>query len=133
MRSYDELAELKTLEDRYDYLRLNGDVGDRTFGGERWLNQKFYTSREWRSTRHRIIVRDNGNDLGVEGFELEGLIFIHHINPITSDDIKNHPEVLVDPNNLISVSFRTHNAIHYGSWDQIAPAVDRRPGDTRLW
>ena len=133
MRSYSELVELKTLEERYKYLQLNGAVADRTFGGERRLNQRFYTSREWRRVRHKIIIRDDGNDLGVEGYQIGGLILIHHINPITPDDIRDRPEVLVDPDNLISVAYRTHNAIHYGNWDQIADPVERKPGDTRLW
>jgi hypothetical protein len=133
-RTYRRLRQLPTIKERYDYLRLNGRVSEPTFGFERWINQRFYTSREWRDLRHAIIVRDNGCDLGVEGYEIHGDPVIHHMNPITAHDLRQHDESVLDPEFLITCSLRTHNAIHYGDERQLPrPFVPRRPGDTKLW
>lgn len=134
IRRYRELQQLHTIEDRYAYLRLNGRVSDPTFGFDRWMNQQFYRSREWRRIRDFVIVRDNGCDLGVEGFPIQGDPYIHHMNPMTAMDIRHHREEILDPEFLIICSLRTHNAIHYGDERQLPrPYVPRRPGDTKLW
>jgi len=133
-RSYSELRRLSTFEERFRYLALRGRVGDQTFGYNRWVNQDFYTSREWRQTRNDIIVRDNGCDLGIEGYEIHKGLYIHHINPITVAQIEAGDDCLFDPDNLITVAHRTHNAIHYGDESLLPkPLVERRPGDTKLW
>ena len=133
-RTYRELQPLDTIEDRYKYLKLNGRVGDPTFGFDRWMNQRFYTSREWRDLRSFVIVRDNGCDLGVDGYEIRGNPYIHHMNPMTARNIRSHDEEILDPDFLITCSLRTHNAIHYGDERQLPrPLVPRRPGDTKLW
>lgn len=113
LKTYSELLELETFEDRYTYLRLDGNVGVETFGFDRYMNQQFYKSREWKQLRSYIIVRDNGCDLGVLGHEIHGRILIHHMNPITQKDIMHGTEQLMNPEYLISVSLDTHNAIHY--------------------
>lgn len=134
VRSYRELRRLETLEDRYAYLRVTSAVGIETFGFERWLNQAFYTSTQWKHTRQQVIARDRGCDLGVEGYELFDRIVIHHMNPITVDQVTQGDPAILDPEYLISVSHRTHNAIHYGDERLLVKApVDRRPGDTKLW
>lgn len=133
-RTYSELLQLSSFEDRFDYLKLRGVVGESTFGFERHLNQKFYTSREWRRTRDEVITRDYGRDLALPGFEIHGRVLIHHMNPITPDDIAHGNQAILDPEYLISVTHNTHNAIHYGDKHLLAlPVVERRPGDTRLW
>lgn len=135
IKTYLELSELKTFEERFKYLQMNSFVGDVTFGYERYLNQKFYTSKEWRKVRRDVIIRDNGCDLGIPGRELVGKVYIHHINPITPKDIANQNlSALLDPDNLITVSFETHQAIHYGDISQTTnlPA-ERKPGDTCPW
>lgn len=133
-RSYSELRQLETFEERFRYLALKGNVGQSTFGFDRWVNQGFYTSREWRQARDGIIVRDNGCDLGLEGFEIHRGLYIHHLNPITLEQLEAGDDCLLDPNNLITVTHRTHNAIHYGDERQLPlRPVDRRPGDTKLW
>lgn len=133
-RTYSELAELDTFEDRYNYLRLRGEVGEPTFGSERWINQEFYRSREWKQIRHFVIVRDNGCDLGIDDREIFDSVHIHHINPMTPEDIIHGEEWIIDPEYLISTSHRTHNAIHYGDASLLAqPYVERQPGDTLLW
>ena len=133
-RNYRELRQLSTFEERFHYLALRGNVGQPTFGFDRWVNQGFYTSREWRQARDRIIVRDEGCDLGIEGYEIHDRIYIHHINPITLAQLESGDPCLLDPDNLISVTHRTHNAIHYGD-ERLLPRklVDRSPGDTKLW
>ena len=135
MKTYSELIKLTTFRDRFIYLKLGGKVGEDTFGFNRYLNQYFYTSSEWRQLRNSIIVRDNGCDLGIEGYEIGSDILIHHIEPITINDIKNRDNKLLDPNNLICVSKRTHNAIHFGDesilYDNIV--VDRFANDTSPW
>lgn len=133
-RSYDELRRLTTFEDRFRYLSLAGIVGEQTFGGERYLNQRFYNSSPWRRVRDFIIVRDGGCDLGFPGREIYGSVYIHHINPIQPEDLKFGRESLLDPDNLITVSFRTHNAIHYGDESLLVKEyVERTPGDTKEW
>lgn len=134
IKSYSKLVKCETFEDRYRYLALRGVVGDPTFGFERYLNQSFYNSSEWRRMRQIVIVRDNGCDLGIEGRELNSSIYIHHMNPMKVSDLKNLRFDLLDPEFLISVSHRTHNAIHYGDERQLQKEfVERQPGDTKLW
>jgi hypothetical protein len=120
--------------ERFQYLALRGEVGTATFGFDRYLNQQFYRSREWRNLRHAIIVRDNGCDLGIDGYEINESIYIHHLNPMTVADIELSDPRILDPENLICVTHRTHNAIHYGN-ERLLPRriVERRPGDTKLW
>lgn len=134
IRTYSELSNLQTFKERFDYLKLNGKVGEDTFGHSRFLNQDFYSSPEWRRTRRNIIVRDNGCDMGLEGYSIQGRIYVHHINPITVDDILERRPCLFDPENLICVSSMTHEAITYGIED-ILPTdpVIRRPNDTCPW
>lgn len=134
IRSYREMRQLRTFKERFEYLSLKGVVGESTFGFDRYINQKFYRSTEWRTLRSKIIVRDNGCDLGVEGYEIVGRILIHHINPIGVEHIKHSDEALFDPDNLISVTHQTHNAIHYGDESLLSkPLVERRKNDTKLW
>lgn len=134
IRMYSDLRYRPTLEERFDYLSLGGRVGETTFGFDRWINQQFYRSREWRLIRNHVIARDNGFDLGAEDAPLVGAHLIHHMNPLTLDDIEEATENLLDPEFLITTSLRTHNAIHYGDKRQLPrPFVDRTPGDTRLW
>lgn len=134
IRTYSELITLPTFEERFRYLKLNGTVGGKTFGHERYLNQKFYTSQEWRSLRRQIIIRDNGCDLGVEGLDIRGPIFIHHINPILAEDIIHCSEYLMNPEYLICVSKQTHNAIHYGDINlSNTTFVERTKNDTCPW
>ena len=122
------------LEDRINYLRLYGSVGDDTFGFERYLNQKFYHSKEWRQLRDHIILRDNGCDLGHPDFPISGRILIHHLNPILSEDIVESSDFLLNPEYLVSVSFDTHNLIHYGfEQNDVPKQTERFKGDTLLW
>lgn len=134
IRTYKELRRLETFEDRYNYLKLQGVVGASTFGFDRWMNQAFYTSREWRLIRNHIIVRDNGCDLGIDGYEMHDRIYIHHINPMSVAHIAQGDEDTLDPEYLIATSHRTHNAIHYGDEKLLRqPLVPRSAGDTKLW
>lgn len=134
IRSYSELSRLRNFEDRYRYLALRGNVGSSTFGFDRYVNQMFYSSRQWKLVRRDIIVRDNGCDLGVDGYEIYDRIIIHHMNPMTVDDISNGDSSVLDPEFLICVTHKTHNAIHYGDERQLPrPLVERRHGDTLLW
>lgn len=134
MRTYTELCSLDTLEDRFEYLVLRGGVADSTFGYDRYINQQFYHSREWRQIRSFVIVRDNGWDLGVPDFPMRGAPQIHHMNPLTIEDFDEATENLLDPEFLISASHRTHNAIHYGDQSQLPRGlVERVSGDTRPW
>lgn len=134
LRSYRELLQKKSFEDRFDYLKLAGQVGSDTFGYDRYLNQMFYHSPAWQETRREIILRDNGCDLGVAGYDIYTPIHVHHLNPLTVEDIENLRDICFDPDNLICTSFKTHNAIHYGSEKNIPKiAIERRPGDTCLW
>ena len=134
VRTYSEMRRLNTFEERFEYLKLNGSVGRSTFGYDRYINQKFYTSREWRNLRHQIIVRDNGMDLGIEDHEISGSVLIHHMNPITAEHIQHNDPDILNPEFLITVSHNTHNAIHFGDASLLPrPFVERRPGDTILW
>lgn len=133
MKSYSEIKQLKTFEERLKYLSENGEVGHETFGFNRYLNQAFYKSKEWLAIRKKIIIRDLGCDLGVEGHDIYKNIIIHHINPITEDDIINRCQNLFDPENLICVSHKTHNMIHYGVDTPNEQPVDRSPNDTCPW
>ena len=133
-RSYTELLKHATLEDRFKYLALRGSVGHATFGFDRYLNQDFYRSREWRSVRNYVIGRDDGCDLGVPGYEIHDRVYIHHMNPMVVEDIVDFNEDILNPEFLISTTHRTHNAIHYGDERQLPrQLVERRPGDTKLW
>ena len=134
IRRYSELKRLKTFDERYEYLRIGGLVGESVFGFERYLNQALYTSQRWRLLRNEIIIRDNGCDLGVEGYDINDKIIIHHMNPITREQIKDPDESIFDPEFLICVSNRTHQAIHYGDASLLprGPVV-RRPNDTCPW
>ena len=133
-RTYSEMLNYDTFEDRYKYLRLNGSVGLDTFGFDRHMNQQFYRSREWKQMRNLVIARDYGCDLGLEGYEIHEAIYVHHMNPMTPDDIKHGNDDILDPEFLICVTHKTHNAIHYGD-ERLLPRqlVERRPGDTKLW
>lgn len=135
IRSYSELSKLETFEDRFNYLRLDGQVGRDTFGFDRIFNQQFYLSREWKRTRDHVIVRDNGCDLGVEGYEIHGQrIIIHHLNPISLEDIEKQTDFLLDPEYLITTIHSTHNAIHYGDENLLTRApVERQRNDTCPW
>lgn len=133
IKRYPELIELKTFEDRFNYLKLNGEVGVDTFGFDRYLNQKFYKSRQWLSIRDEVIVRDNGCDLGVIGYDIYGKVIIHHMNPITIDDIKHNSDFLINPEFLICTTFDTHQAIHYGDDLKRANPVERTKNDTCPW
>lgn len=134
VRSYQELRHLETFDERYDYLELRGVVGEHTFGFDRWINQRFYTSAQWRWTREQVIARDNGCDLGIEGYEIARQLLIHHMNPITPEDIVEGEEWILDPEFLITTSRRTHNAIHFGDRSILPqPLTPRTPGDTKLW
>ena len=133
-KSYSELVQMKTFEDRYKYLKLSGSIGSQTFGFDRYLNQKFYKSLEWKKVRDFVIVRDNGCDLGCPDKPIFGKILIHHMNPITIEDISNNPEEILNPEYLISVSLDTHNAIHYGDKNLLMTApIERSPNDTCPW
>lgn len=134
IRTYSELITLPTFKERFEYLRLNGIVGKDTFGFDRYMNQIFYKSREWQSLRNQIIIRDNGCDLGVDGYEIHGKILIHHMNPITPDDIVERSDYLLNPDFLISTMLTTHNAIHYGDEKLIdKEPIERSKNDTCPW
>jgi hypothetical protein len=134
IKRYSEVSELDTFLERYKYLALGGSVGRSTFGFDRHINQKFYKSREWRDLRHFVIVRDEACDLGVRGHDIFGRVLIHHMNPLSVDDIVHGDEDLLNPEFLICVTHDTHNAIHYGDEGLLPrPFVPRRPGDTKLW
>lgn len=133
-RSYSELIKLPDYNSRLEYLYIGDSIGNETFGNNRWLNQRLYTSPEWRKTRDGIIIRDNGCDLGIEGCELANkFIIVHHINPITEDDLIYMRPIVFDPENLISVSRKSHNFIHYGINFLDKPLVERSPNDTCPW
>jgi hypothetical protein len=133
-KRYSELRRFNTLKERYDYLKLFGRVGQSTFGFDRYINQQFYQSREWRQCRNDVIARDLGCDLGIEGYEIYKGLYIHHMNPLSAKDIMDGDVNMFDPEFLITVTHRTHNAIHYGDEKLLPrPLVPRRPGDTKLW
>lgn len=135
MRTYSELIQLPSFEDRFKYLKLDSNVGTETFGVERYLNQVLYTSKEWRSLRDKIFIRDNGCDLASSDRPIYGRYLIHHMNPITIEDITNRRDFIFDPEFLITTTHKTHNAIHYSDDSLITNniVIDRKPGDTKLW
>lgn len=134
IRSYSKLIKLQTFEERFDYLKLDGVVGEDTFGFDRYLNQQFYRSCEWKRIRDQVILRDNGCDLGVDGYEIHGRVLIHHMNPISIEDICTMSNFLTNPEYLICVTHRTHNAIHYGDENLIITApIERTQNDTCPW
>lgn len=134
-KSYTEMLRYNTFKDRFEYLKLDGIVGDLTFNGHRRLNQMLYRCDDWKYIRREVIIRDCGRDLGIEGREIDGKILVHHINPITVEDILNRSYKVFDMDNLITVSHKTHNALHYGDerlMFELEP-VERRKDDTCLW
>ena len=134
IRTYFELSKLKTFEERYRYLRLNGKVGEETFGFDRWLNQRFYKDPEWLSIRDKVIIRDNGCDLGIKDRKITGRIIVHHMNPITKEDILRRSDFLLNPDYLICTVKNTHDAIHYGDDSLlINEFVERSRNDTCPW
>lgn len=134
IRTYSELIKFQSFTDRFNYLRLDGTVGESTFGFDRYLNQIFYRSSKWKSIRDHVIIRDSGCDLGVEGFEIYSRVLIHHMNPITIDDIMDKSDFLLDPEFLICTTHNTHNAIHYGNESLLmVMPVERTKNDTCPW
>lgn len=134
IRTYTDLIAIPTFVERFKYLKLMGSVGADTFGYDRYLNQIFYTTREWRHLRDQVILRDMGRDLAMEGYEIHGKIYIHHLNPISKDDIIERSEYLMNPEFLVCTSFETHNAIHYGNADNLRSVpIERRANDTCPW
>ena len=135
MRTYRELSRLDTFDERFEYLKLGGIVGEDTFGFDRWLNQRFYHQNpDWRHIRDEAIIRDNGCDLGLPGYEIHGRILVHHINPVTIEDLEEMSPLLFDLDNLICVSHQTHNAIHYGDDGILFKGITERfKGDTCPW
>lgn len=135
MRTYTELMQFKTFEERFEYLKLNGVVGDETFGFDRWLNQTFYHSKLWLDVKREVVIRDEGRDLGLDGYEIRGRILVHHMNPIAKEDIIRKSDILLNPEYLISTCKRTHDAIHYGNIKSAVQNgfVERRPNDTCPW
>lgn len=134
VKSYSELKKLKTFKERYEYLKLAGRVGESTFGYDRYLNQLLYNLPRWKKARNKVIIRDEGCDLGDPDYEIKDKIIVHHMNPITIEDIENENDDIFDPEYLISTSDRTHRAIHYGD-EKLLPQlpIERRPGDTCPW
>lgn len=134
MKTYNKCIKLPTFDERFEYLQLKGLVGEETFGYTRYLNQILYRSPEWKQLRQHVIMRDNGCDLAMDGYEIFGKILVHHINPITLKDIEERNPKVYDMNNLITVSFMTHQAIHYGSKDLLLlDPVERKPNDQCPW
>lgn len=133
-KTYSELITIPDFIDRFRYLKMTGEVGVSTFGFDRYLNQQFYKSNEWKQLRSYIIVRDQGLDLGVDGYEIGGTVIVHHMNPIDLGDLCYRSKHLLDPEFLISTQINTHNAIHYGDETLlISEPIERRPDDTKLW
>ena len=134
IKTYSVLMKLQTFEERYEYLKIGGKVGEATFGFDRYINQMLYKTSEWVSARNTVIIRDNGCDLGVEGYDIVGKVMVHHMNPITVDDIINRLDYVLDPEYLISSSMMTHNAIHYGNKDLLPQVpIERSKNDTCPW
>ena len=134
IRTYSELVMCNTFEEKYNYLKLNGNVGKETFGFDRYLNQRFYRSYEWKNARKIVIARDNGGDLGDIDRPISGRILVHHMNPISANDLDSGLDFIIDPEYLISVAHNTHNAIHYGDSELLPKQyIPRSPGDTKLW
>jgi hypothetical protein len=134
IKTYSEAIAIPDYYERYQYLKLQGMIGEETFGSLRFLNQKLYDSEEWKKFRRKVILRDNGNDMAVDGFNIPGRAIVHHINPITAEDIINKNPKIFDLENVILVSHNTHEAIHYGN-ESLLPIEykEREPGDTLLW
>ena len=134
LRSYSELSQLRTFDERFRYLLLAGSVGVETFGFDRYVNQRFYRSEEWKHVRNIVIARDNGCDLGIEGRDINGRVYVHHMNPMSLEQVNGHMDLILDPEYLVCVTFATHNAIHYGdeSYITLAP-VERQPNDMCPW
>ena len=134
IRTYSDLITLPTFKERYEYLRLDGIVGEETFGFDRYINQIFYKSKEWLEVRDYVIIRDNGCDLGIEGHEIHNRILIHHMNPIRKEDILNRSDILLNPEYLITTTKRTHDAIHYGDKKNLLDTpIERIKNDTCPW
>ena len=133
-KKYSDIQHMNTFEERFEYLKLNGSVGQETFGFDRHINQTFYQSYEWKSVRDQVIYRDNGCDLGVDGYEIHSEILVHHLNPMSSEDIIHGEDWIIDPEYLITTTHKTHNAIHYGNFNSLGLIIpERKPGDTKLW
>lgn len=133
-RNYSDLCKYTTFDERFEYLSLGGEVGEATFGFDRWINQHFYRSREWKLAREAVILRDGACDLGIPGREIRTQLLVHHMNPVTPQDLVDGQEWVLDPEYLITTAHVTHNAIHYGDLSLIPrEPVERRPGDTKLW
>ena len=134
VKTYSELVKLKTFEERFNYLVEDGIVGEATFGGNRFINQDFYRSKEWKSIRDLVIIRDNGMDLGIDGRPIFGKVFVHHMVPLRKEDFLYQTPFLIDPEYMITVSHQTHNALHYGSLDSVPKDyIPRQPNDTCPW
>lgn len=134
IRTYSELQQFNTLIDRFNYLRLKGRVGETTFGFDRWVNQRFYRSKEWLRVRDKVLIRDMGCDMGLEDYPINGKVMVHHMNPISIKDIVDISAYVLNPEYLICVSNQTHNAIHYGDSSLLPfPLIERRPNDTSPW
>lgn len=134
IRTYKELSQLETFEERFEYLKLSDVVGERTIGFDRWITQGFYHSGEWRIVKRHVITRDNGCDLGVPGYELYKDLLVHHMNPMAVVDVTHGNDWILNPDFLITTSLRTHNAIHYGDESQLPRGpIERKRGDTKLW
>jgi hypothetical protein len=134
LRTYAELFQLETFEERFEYLKLGGQVGESTFGWDRWINQRFYHSAEWRNIRSIVIIRDGSRDLGIPGYEISSGLLIHHMNPFSLEELQHDAEALLNPNYLITTSKQTHNAIHYGDKSLLPRGpIERKPRDTTLW
>lgn len=133
-RTYLEMVRFDSFEERFEYLKLGGGVGRSTFGFDRYINQQFYASREWKDIRNYVILRDNGCDLGVDGYEIHDSPLIHHINPMVPEDIVHGETWILDPEFLITTTHNTHNAIHYGGENRMPKVVaERALNDTKLW
>lgn len=134
IRSYSDLQRFDTLLDRFNYLKLKGSVGETTFGFDRWINQQFYRSSEWRRVRQEVILRDQGCDLGIDGYQIHSGLYIHHMNPVIKTQLIDNDESILDLEYLVTVTHSTHNAIHYGDEGQLPRVhIPRRSGDTQLW
>ncbi len=134
IRTYSELIRMSDYMDRFNYLKLHGNVGEETFGWDRYLNQSFYSSTEWRKFRRDIILRDQGNDMACKDFPINGIIVIHHLNPISIEDIKDFNPDIMNPEYVVCVADITHKAIHYGDAELLPKGlIKRRPGDTCPW
>lgn len=134
IRQYSELVHLETFDERFDYLKLEGGIGRETFGFDRWINQNFYASQEWQDVRREVMIRDDGCDLGIPGYEIHRGPLVHHMNPITPENIIHNDEWIIDPEYLILTKHSTHNDIHFGVNRSLPKVVmDRKPGDTNLW